>query len=314
MFDNCPPSPPRPQPYAGGRLAFAPKGHLLSGLLQRHPWALGLLPAALLAALLPGLAQNAVLHFPDAAAEARYALWLNGRRAGIDLLLHAGWLLGGVALFVALRGHGDGAAADALPGSAVVRLPSGMQAQGMLAALAAAALLLPRVALALAAALRRRWYAAHRERALLAAHAAQAAGALLLRAAVARATAATSVNGSTPPPADAAWLLAAGLQVGCALLARVRFSSFVTAQLLAVAAAACAGHGARTTGIDVVIHYLRLLALGWCAPALVVFGLDVYSRYAFEVRHPPARAGGGGKGGAAAGEAWGKEAAATTSG
>ncbi|KAI8468245.1 MAG: hypothetical protein J3K34DRAFT_427949 [Monoraphidium minutum] len=71
---------------------------------------------------------------------------------------------------------------------------------------------------------------------------------------------------------------------------RVRFSTFLPAQLVHVLAAACAG-GHCASGAGTVLHLSRLLGLGWCAPALLVCALETYSRRSFaQAAWPAARA------------------------
>jgi hypothetical protein len=64
---------------------------------------------------------------------------------------------------------------------------------------------------------------------------------------------------------------------------RVRFSAFLPAQLAHVLVAACAGGGC-STGAGALLHFSRLLGFGWCAPALLVFALETYSRRTFTQR------------------------------
>jgi hypothetical protein len=239
--------PRNPQSWASSSLAYAPKGRLLSRL-QHYPWALSLLPAALLALLLPGLARSRALHFADCSVEARYAAWFNRRHVAADLAAHCGWLAAATALFVQARSGGGALGADA-------------------AALAPLALLGPCVPAALAAALCARRYAERREGILSAARLAQTAAALAVRAAA-------------PGRLDAAWPLLALMQLTQALLMRVRFSIFLPAQLLHVLAAICGGGGC-ATGAGALLHFSRLVGFGWCAPSLLVFGLETYSRRAF---------------------------------
>lgn len=252
------------QSWSSSALSFAPKGRLLMRL-QHHPWALSLLPALLLLRLLRGRA----LHFADAPTEARYSSWLGARSAARDLLLHAIWLAAGTYLYVQAR-HGLEELDEAIPGMHEVR--SALAACGdlqrcALAALALLTLVAPAVPAALVVVLRRRWYTRHREEVLIATRLAQALAALALHC-------------SAPLRLDAAWPLVAAVHLICTLLMRVRFSTFLPAQLLHVliAASTCATHGARAGG---VLHYSRLIGLGWCAPGLLVFALETSSRRAF---------------------------------
>lgn len=250
------------QSWASSSLAYAPKGRLLLRL-QQYPWALSALPALLLLLLLPGLLRSRSLHFAGAGVEAQYAAWFNRRHVGRDLMVHGAWLIAAVGMFVQAR---SGAAAH---GAA----PWQQKAAGAALDPAALPLLTPLALLgcaapaAAAAALRRRWYAAHRERVLVGSRLAQMLAALALRA-------------LAPARLDGAWPMLALAQISCALLMRVRFSAFLPAQLLHVLVAVCAGGGC-ATGAGAVLHFSRLLGFGWCAPALLVFALETYSRRSF---------------------------------
>jgi len=244
-----------------------------------------------------GLAQNTVLHFADATSEALYKQWLNRRNASRDLLVRAAVLTAITGLFVRSRRHADERLLIALPDGATLDLinpvaafASVKQQCGGLIGAAAAALVAPTVCVAFSAALRIRWYSQHRERMLLAASAVQAIGAVTLRLALSQTGAASTV---ALQMTDTAWLLLAATQLVCALLVHVRFSVFATAQLLQVISTACLGAACGSGAAAAAVHYSRLVGFGWCAPALLAFGLDAYSRRSFELLHSPRIKGGG---------------------
>ncbi|KAI8477266.1 MAG: hypothetical protein J3K34DRAFT_389750 [Monoraphidium minutum] len=304
---------------SGYGITFAPRGRLLRSL-NKHPWALAALPPALAAALLPGLLRGRALHFADCGAEARYADWLNAGGAARDVLVHAAWLALGTSAFVHARSGGAAAELGELAGW----LPPCLLGGGGAAAFGAAALaaLVPLAALgpaapaAAAAALRSGWYAAHRERVLVAARLLQALAALWLRArggAAPAAPAPAAAAAAAGPGLAGAWAPALSTQVAVALLARVRLSAFLPAQLLhvlAVAATWPAGGGgaaAGAGGLQALLYYSRLIGLGWCAPALLVLAVESVSRRAFALSGygaaPAPRPGAKGGGAAAKGAA-----------
>ncbi|KIY93345.1 hypothetical protein MNEG_14616 [Monoraphidium neglectum] len=78
-----------------------------------------------------------------------------------------------------------------------------------------------------------------------------------------------------------AWPPLALSQAAAVTLMRMRFSSFLPAQLLHVlAAAACVGASGAAPA-DAALCVSQLLGFGWCAPSLLALALDASSRHTF---------------------------------